>query len=138
MTKDEKAARKIKLCVVESRELAVWPSKKGTSESVLYEIKAVDEEGKPWEPKPLRSFAQLEAGVLLTYEVELYKHPKTGDESITLKRPRQNTTARVAYLEKQFEELTDRVAQLEALAAGSSQSGGSGLQELPQGPWGLE
>lgn len=108
---------KKKLTATEQKELVSWPNPKGKTETVLYEVKAVDEDGKPWEPKPLRSFALLELGVQFEYEVEPYRHAKTGEESITLKRPRQNTTQRVAYVEEQLKDAFDRIAALEAQMA---------------------
>jgi hypothetical protein len=123
-------AFKKKLTVTETRELVSWPNPKSKTETVLYEVKAVDENGKTWEPHPLRSFAILEIGVQFEYDCEPYEHAKSGEKSITLKRPRQNTTQRVAHLEGQLEDLTDRLAAVEARLAEMP----SKADALPLGP----
>jgi hypothetical protein len=104
---------KRKLTVTDCVVLQEWDSGKGDGKkTTLWEIKAVDEHGAPINEK-LRSFAELEVGVLIEYEVEKYVHEKHG-VSYTLKRPRQNTKNRVEALEKQVADLTDRVSALEA------------------------
>lgn len=103
--------RQIKMTVTEQSPIATWPNPKGKTETTLYELKAVDEHGQPI-PDKLRSFAQLEIGKLDIYEVEPYNHPAHG-ESLTVHRPRSNTTNRVAALEKQVDDLANRVAALE-------------------------
>jgi hypothetical protein len=71
----------------------------------------VDENGAPVTEK-LRSFAELEEGVLIEYEIERYNHEKHG-LSYTLHRPKQNTARRVAALEKQVQSLLDRLSAVE-------------------------
>lgn len=120
------------LTVTACDELAVWPNKSGDKETVLYKIKAVDEDGKTWEPRELRSFALLEIGIKMPYTCEPYTNPKNGDKSITLKRPRQNTAAKITHLEGRLDEAFERIAALEA--AGTVIAG-QGLPDIPQG-WG--
>lgn len=108
---------KRKLTVTDCVVLKEWDSGKTDKEgaktkTTLWEIKAVDEHGAPVREK-LRSFAELEVGVLIEYEVEKYTHDEHG-VSFTLKRPRQNTTNRVRALEQQMADLTDRVSAIEA------------------------
>ena len=120
------------LTVTSCEELAVWPNKEGTKETVLYKVKAVDEKGKTWEPRELRSFALLEIGIKVRYSVEPYTNPKNGEKSLTLKRPRQNTAAKVQYLEDRLDEAFERITALEEKIA----SGGvaaPGLPDIPQG-----
>lgn len=131
----KKESFKKKLTVTDCVELASWPNSKGTAETVLYEVKAVDEHGQEWAPRPLRSFALLEVGVQFEYDIEPYKHPRTGEESMTLRRPRQNTTQRVAYLERQMEDVLDRLSAAERKLAEVG-SGGAALPPMPSGPWG--
>lgn len=126
---------KKKLTVTACDELASWPNSKGTAETVLYEIKARDEDGRSWEPRPLRSFALLEIGVLFEYDVEPYRNPRTGEESMTLRRPRQNTTQRVAYLEKQMEDVLDRLSAAEAALSRIPRQGERPLGDSLPGQW---
>lgn len=127
-------AFKKKLTVVEQKELVSWPNKKGKSETVLYELKAVDEDGNPWEPRPLRSFALMELDVPFEYDIEPYTHPQTGERSMTVKRPRQNTTQRVAYLEEQMQDAFDRIAALEAKIAALPSGVEKPLGDIPEPP----
>jgi hypothetical protein len=112
MTDNRKPFKK-KLCVTSQKVLATWPNKKGTSETHLYEVTAVDENGVevPASEK-LRSFAELELNVLIEYELEPYDHPKHG-KSWTVKKPRSNTTQRVGHLEGQVKDLQDRISAIE-------------------------
>lgn len=76
----------------------------------------MDEDGKPFDDRPLRSFAELEVGVLIEYEIEPYFHQKHG-ESYTIHKPRANTTQRVAHLEKVIEGMGDQISALEDAVA---------------------
>jgi hypothetical protein len=120
------------LTVTSCEELAVWPNKDGTKETVLYKIKAVDENDKPWEPRELRSFALLEIGIKIRYTVEPYTNPKNGEQSLTLKRPRHNTAAKIQYLEDRLDEAFERITALEERVA-SGKVGASGLPDIPKG-----
>jgi hypothetical protein len=99
------------MTVTKQSPIATWPNPKGKGETTLYEVTAVDEHGEPITDK-LRSFAELEIGKLDIYEVEPYSHPQHGD-SLTVHRPRSNTSQRVAALEKVVNDLANRVAALE-------------------------
>lgn len=125
-------AFKKKLIVTDCSEHVVWGTRKG-KETVLYAIKATDTEGNTWEPHPLRSFAQLEVGVPVEYTCEPYRHKETGEQSITLKRPRHNTTEQIRHLEGRLDEAFSRIAALEK-NAGAGQPGG--LPDLPTAAWG--
>lgn len=110
---DNRKPFKKKLCVTSQKVLATWPNKKGTSETNLYEVVAVDENGVAVAAsEKLRSFAELELNVLIEYEIEPYDHPKHGP-SWTVKKPRSNTTQRVGHLEKQLEDVLDRLSAVE-------------------------
>lgn len=105
---------KKKLRVTHQRVLKSWTNTKGganTTETHLYAVTAVDENGEEVK-EPLRSFSELELGVLIEYEIEPYERPGK-DKSWTVKKPRSNTTARVAELEKRVNELSDRLAAVE-------------------------
>lgn len=120
------------LTVTSCEELAVWPNKEGTKETVLYKVKAVDENGETWEPRELRSFALLEIGIKIRYTVEPYTNPKNGDKSLTLKRPRHNTAAKLQHVEDRLDEAFEKIAALEERVA----SGGvaaPGLPDIPKG-----
>jgi hypothetical protein len=108
---DQRKPFKKRMCVTHQKVLASWPNSKGTGETNLYEVTAVDENGEVIGEK-LRSFAELELSILIEYEVEPYTHPQHG-KSWTVKKPRSNTTQRVGVLEKQVEDLTDRLAAVE-------------------------
>lgn len=99
------------MTVTDQSILSTWPNPKGKGETHLYELTAVDEHGQPITDK-LRSFAELEIGKLDIYEVEPYNHPQHG-QSLTVHRPRSNTSNRVTALEKQVNDLANRVAALE-------------------------
>lgn len=104
------AKAKRKLVVTNQKVMAEWDNGKGGT-TTLYDIEAVDENGVQVK-EPLRSFAELEEGVLIQYDIEPYDHEVHG-RSYTLKRPKHNTAARVKALEKQMEDLADRVSALE-------------------------
>lgn len=108
---DRKPFKK-KMCVTHQKVIATWPNSKGTSETHLYEVTAVDENGTAIAEK-LRSFSELELNILIEYDLEPYSHPQHG-ESWTVKKPRSNTTQRVAHLEKKLEDVTDRLSAVEA------------------------
>ena len=112
MSEDYRKPFKKKLCVTSQKVLASWPNSKGTTETHLYEVVAVDENGEMVKEK-LRSFAELELNVLIEYEIEPYSHAQHG-KSWTVKKPRSNTTQRVGQLEKTVEDLTDRLSAIEA------------------------
>lgn len=107
---DREGRGKRRLTVTDQRVISEWDNGKGGT-TTLYEIDAVDEHGTKIK-EPLRSFAELEEGVLIEYEIEPYNHPKHG-RSYTLHRPKQNTAKRVAALEKQVQTLLDRVSAVE-------------------------
>lgn len=107
-------AFKRRLTVTSQREISTWDNGKG-GQTTLYEVTAVDEHGSAIEV-PLRAFSELEEGVLIEYRVEPYEHPKSHEKSYTLKRPKHNTTARVVALEKAVQDLSDRLAAVEAQA----------------------
>jgi hypothetical protein len=130
MTEKDKTFQK-DLTVKTCEELTVWSNKKGTGETVLYKVTAVDEDGKTWEPRQLRSFALLEIGIKMTYSCELYTNPKNGEESITLKRPRQNTKAQLSYQEERLDEAFERIEALETQIVGNAPV--PGLPDLPKG-----
>lgn len=108
---DREGKGKRKLTVTGQKVISTWDNKKG-GETTLYEVEAVDEHGNKI-TEPLRTFAELEEGVLIEYEIEPYRHPQHG-LSYTLHRPKQNTTKRVAALEKLVGTLTDRLSAVEA------------------------
>lgn len=108
---DNRKPFKKKMCVTHQKVIATWPNSKGTSETHLYEVTAVDENGVEITEK-LRSFSELELNILIEYDLEPYSHPQHG-ESWTVKKPRSNTTQRVAHLEKQLEDVTDRLSAIE-------------------------
>jgi hypothetical protein len=107
----ERKPFKKKMCVTHQRVIATWPNSKGTADTHLYEITAVDENGAEIN-ETLRSFAEVELNILIEYDLEPYSHPQHGD-SWTVKKPRSNTTQRVAHLEKQLEDVTDRLSAIE-------------------------
>lgn len=103
---------KRKLTVTDQTVISTWDSGKGDGkETHLWRVDAVDEDGNVVEQE-LRSFAELEIGILIEYEVEPYDSPKHG-RSYTLKRPRANTTARVGQLEEQMQRVLERLAAVE-------------------------
>ena len=123
---EDKEKRTIKLTVTDCRVLAEWENNKakgGKATTTLYEVQAVKEDGEPLmvgsERAELRSFMELEIGVLEVYEIEAYDHPEHG-RTWTLKRPRRNTLQRVVALEKTVVDLADRLAALEARQSGST------------------
>lgn len=112
---DKRKPFKKKMCVTHQKVIATWPNSKGTSETHLYEVTAVDENGLPITEK-LRSFSELELNILIEYDLEPYSHPQHG-ESWTVKKPRSNTTQRVQHLEKELVDVKDRLAAVEATVA---------------------
>lgn len=119
-----------KLTVTKCEEHVVWKTK--NKETVLYKVEATDETGEKWEPYPLRSFAEVEVGVPQIYQCTPYQHKETGERSITLKRPRHNTTEKIRHLEGQVADLAERVSALEKQTPAKA----DGLPDLPKGPWG--
>lgn len=113
---------KKKLCVTSQKILATWDNPKGTKDTNLWEVIAVDEHGQPVNEK-LRSFAELELGVLYEYEIEPYTHPKHG-KSWTVKKPRSNTTQRVQHLEQEVRDMKDQISGIEAQLAKGRTDGG--------------
>lgn len=109
---DNRKPFKKKMCVTHQKVIATWPNKKGTSETHLYEVTAVDENGEPITEK-LRSFSELELNILIEYDLEPYSHPQHG-ESWTVKKPRSNTTQRVGHLEQELHDVKDRLSAVEA------------------------
>lgn len=107
---NQESRAKRKLTVTDQKTIAEWDNGKGGT-TTLWEIEAVDEHGMKI-TEPLRSFAELEEGVLIQYEIERYEHEKHG-VSYTLHRPKQNTAKRVAALEKQMQDLLDRLSAVE-------------------------
>lgn len=115
MAEDNRKPFKKKMCVTHQKVVATWPNKKGTSETHLYEVTAVDENGELIRER-LRSFAELELNILYEYDLEPYFHKEHG-KSWTVKRPRSNTTARVGQVEKELKDVKDRLAALESAVA---------------------
>lgn len=71
--------------------------------STLYEVYATDEHGNTIE-EPLRTFAELEEGVAIEYEIKRYDHPQYGT-SYTLFPPKRNTAKRLRELEEEVERI---------------------------------
>lgn len=70
-------------------------------DSTLYEVYATDENGETIE-EPLRTFAELEEGVPIEYDITRYNHPQYGT-SYTLTPPKRNSFKRLRALEEQME-----------------------------------
>lgn len=92
--------------------ISTWDSgKKDGKETHLWKVEAVDENGEAI-TQELRSFAELELGILIEYDIEPYDSEKHG-RSYTVKKPRANTTARVGVLEDQMRSALERINALE-------------------------
>lgn len=113
---------KKKMTVTDQSVLKTWANPKGsTGETNLWEVIAVDEHGEMITEK-LRSFAELELGILIEYDIEPYDSPKHG-RSWTVKKPRANTTQRVQALEQRVDELADRLSAVEEAVPGAKVEG---------------
>jgi hypothetical protein len=88
------------LVVTGQKPIAQVPQNSGGS-STLYEVYATDEHGVTIE-EPLRTFAELEEGVPLEYEVTRYNHPRYGT-SYTLTPPKRESHRRLRELEERVE-----------------------------------
>lgn len=82
--------------------------------STLYEVFATDPDGNPIEEQ-LRTFAELEEGVPVEYEVQRYNHEQYGT-SFTLFPPKRETHKRVSVLERDFQALKDELKTLKMWA----------------------
>lgn len=91
------------LIVTGQKPIAQVKQKSGGS-STLYEVYATNEEGVVIE-EPLRTFAELEEGVPIEYEISRYNHPQYGT-SYTLTPPKRESFRRLRELEEQVELLT--------------------------------
>lgn len=69
--------------------------------STLYEVYATDEHGTNIE-EPLRTFAELEEGVAIEYDISRYNHPQYGT-TYTLTPPKRNSFKRLRELEETVE-----------------------------------
>lgn len=104
---------KSKLTIVSQRELSTFKNKKG-EETVIYEVEAVDEQGKPVD-KPLRTFHEaLPTGELIEFDVDIYDHEDFG-RTYTLKLPAKGRASKkdISQLQAQYTGVADRVAALE-------------------------
>jgi len=90
------------LIVTGQKPIAQVGQKSGGS-STLYEVYATDENGETIE-EPLRTFAELEEGVAIEYDITRYNHPQYGT-SYTLTPPKRNSFKRLRELEEQMEDL---------------------------------
>ncbi len=88
------------LIVTGQKPIAQVPQKSGGS-STLYEVYATDEHGETIE-EPLRTFAELEEGLAIEYDVTRYNHPQYGT-SYTLTPPKRNSLKRLREVEEQVE-----------------------------------
>jgi len=102
---------KVILTVTRQRAISTFEKKKGTGQTTLYEVEAVDENGEVVEDA-LRSFAELPLGEAVEYDVSRYEHPRHG-VSWTVQKPRENTSRRVSDLEKRVQDLEDRLSAVE-------------------------
>ncbi len=88
------------LIVTGQKPIAQIGQKSGGS-STLYEVYATDEHGNTIE-EPLRTFAELEEGVAIEYEISRYNHPQYGT-TYTLNPPKRNSFKRLRELEETVE-----------------------------------
>jgi hypothetical protein len=88
------------LIVTGQKPMAQIPQNSGGT-STLYEVYATTETGETVE-EPLRTFAELEEGVAIEYEISRYNHPQYGT-SYTLIPPKRNSFKRLRELEEQME-----------------------------------
>jgi hypothetical protein len=88
------------LIVTGQKPIAQVPQKSGGN-STLYEVYATDENGETIE-EPLRTFAELEEGVPIEYEISRYNHPQYGT-SYTLTPPKRESFRRLRELEETVE-----------------------------------
>jgi hypothetical protein len=107
---------KKKLVITGQRELAVF--KRNNEDSVLYEVDAVNEDGKKID-KLLRTFhAEIPQGELLEFEVSEYVHDQYG-QTFTLKLPSKGRASKkdITDLRNQVKGLADRVGAMEQAIA---------------------
>lgn len=88
------------LIVTGQKPMAQIPQNSGGT-STLYEVYATDEHGNTIE-EPLRTFAELEEGVAIEYDITRYNHPQYGT-SYTLTPPKRNSFKRLRELEETME-----------------------------------
>lgn len=72
-------------------------------DSTLYEVYATDEHGETIE-EPLRTFAELEEGVPIEYEINVYNHHQYGT-TYTLVPPKRNSFKRLRVVEEEMKRL---------------------------------
>lgn len=101
--------RKMKLTIVGQEALASW--RKGSGQTTLYEVSAVDEDGVIPD-LALRTFGELPTGELMEFDLRRYDDPDRG-VSWTIKAPSRGTTSAINELSDQIADLQRRVADLE-------------------------
>ncbi len=100
------------MVITAQRELATF--QRNNEDAVLYEVEAVNEDGKKIE-KLLRTFhAEIPQGELIEFEVSEYIHDTYG-QTFTLKLPSKGRASKkdVTDLRNQLGALADRVGALE-------------------------
>jgi len=103
---------KKKLTITDQRELATF--KRNNEDTVIYEVDAVNEDGKKID-KLLRTFQpELPIGELIEFEVTEFVHEKYG-LTFTLKMPSRGRASKkdISELRSQVNRLADRVGALE-------------------------
>lgn len=103
---------KSKLTVTGQHQLATFKTKKGADQPI-YEVEAVDADGKKV-TKPLRTFHEdLPQGELIEFDVEPYDYQ--GTLTYTLKLPSKGRASKkdISELRKQHASLADRVSAME-------------------------
>lgn len=109
---DETKPFKKKLTITDQRELAVFP--RNGEDATLYEVDAVNEDGKKIE-KLLRTFQpELPQGELIEFEVKEYVHEKFG-KTFTIKMPSRGRASKkdIGELRTQVSSLADRLGAVE-------------------------
>jgi hypothetical protein len=104
---------KKRLVITAQRELATF--KRNNEDAVLYEVEAVNEDGKKIE-KLLRTFhAELPQGELLDFQVSEYVHEKYG-QTFMLKLPSKGRASKkdITDIRNQLSAVADRVGALES------------------------
>ncbi len=91
------------MVVTGQNPIAQIPQKSGGT-STLFEVYATDVDGETIE-EPLRTFAELEEGVPIEYDVTRYNHPQYGT-SYTLSPPKSDSLKRLRELEEEVERLS--------------------------------
>lgn len=107
---------KKKMVITSQRELATF--QRNNEDAVLYEVEAVNEDGKKID-KLLRTFhAEIPQGELIEFEVSEYVHETYG-QTFTLKLPSKGRASKkdITDLRNQLGALADRVGALESQLA---------------------